>query len=138
MAIRMHTLTDQTGKTYQVSEGIFRQLLGGGAGDDTVPPGGTVRVPTMLTDGRPQLDSRFAAPTADQLQAVADARDEYIRWVSNAWRGDAAPPPVVDSAPRRSTPMLQPQPPHQPIKDERETAYREMCERISNAWRAGR
>ena len=66
---------------------IFRQLFGDDD-DDVVPEGGSVRVPTLLRDGQPQAarDSRFDPPTMDQLQAVEDARREYIDRICNAWR----------------------------------------------------
>jgi hypothetical protein len=147
----IHRLTDESGKIYEVSDGIFRRLLG--RDDDTVPPGASVRVPTLMMDGRPLAnDNRFAPVTDAMRQAVEDARQEYIDRISNQWRHvpETAPgrPPIADHTPRRDPSQIQPMPqiqplpqppPHQPIvNDEREAAYAEYLAYLQNAWKADR
>ena len=85
-----------TGKTFQVSEGRLRQLLGDDA--DVIEDGERVTVPLRMRDGQPPpIDARFIPPTMDQLREVEAAREEYISRVSNQWRGDASPRAVDDT-----------------------------------------
>jgi hypothetical protein len=153
MSIRMYTLTDENGKEHQVSQGIYDMILRAGGIDEVMADGSTVRVPITLRDGQPfqpaprpnpdirnDADPRFAAVTDAQRQAIEDARQEYIERISNQWRqdrGSILDPPVADSrTPNLSTrtPVLQP-PPRQPIvNDEREAAYADYLDYLTNAW----
>ena len=70
MSIRIHVLVDETGKRHEVSEGIYRQLLGL---DDVIEDGERVKVPLHLRDRRsPASDQRFA-PVTDAMRAEIES-----------------------------------------------------------------
>jgi hypothetical protein len=65
----------------------------------------------------------------DAEEAAQEARDEYVQWLREAWRQ-----PTGDAPSHAST--TDAAPPAASLN--KEDAYRQYCEYLSNAWRRGR
>jgi hypothetical protein len=140
----MHTLTDKNGKTYHVSEAIFRKWIAEG----TVQDGESVRVPIMLMDGKPyeaplRRDMRmvdawgnpagsrpgwcFAVDGNDQREAAYQA---YKRELRDAWRKPQRQPHAVEP--------VAPQQQHDQRQMTSDEAYALMCQELRDGWRQRR